>query len=84
MGRGFVVCAVACSALALAVYAGMFEPLGVPATGGVFLLLALCLAFHGASIYLLRGGGTEKIEKSETASAGKQEAERGGSMARHG
>jgi uncharacterized protein YhhL (DUF1145 family) len=86
MGRGFVVCAVACSALALAVYAGLFEPLGVPASGAVFLLLALCLFFHGASIYLLKGGGsrTEKLETNETVAAGRRGAEPGGSMARHG
>lgn len=69
MGRGFVLCAVACTALALAVYAGLFEPLGVPASGAVFLLLALCLLFHGASIYLLKGDAPGKPVGEESSPA---------------
>ena len=54
MGKGFVFCAVICSALALALYAGLYRFLGVSDTAAVFLLLGICLAFHGAALYTQR------------------------------
>lgn len=73
MGKGFVFCAVVCSALALSVYAGLYEFLGVSASVAVFLLLGICLLFHGAALYTLKpraksGGRLESDAAEEQAS----------------
>lgn len=54
MSKGFVFCAVLCSALALAVYAGLYEVLGISASVAVFVLLGLCVVFHALAMMMLR------------------------------
>jgi hypothetical protein len=54
MGKGFVLCAVVCASLALAVYAGLYQFIGISDAAAIFLLLGICLVFHGAAIFFLR------------------------------
>jgi hypothetical protein len=72
MGKGFVLCAVVCSALALAVYAGLSEYLGFSSSFAVFLLLGICFLFHGTAIYMLSSrekiGISRQIDSTEEKS----------------
>lgn len=65
MNRGFVFCAVLCSALALTVYAGLYGLVGISAGMAVVLLVALCLIFHGAAMYLFSSSAKPET-RSET------------------
>ena len=74
MGKGFVLCAVVCSALALALYAGLYEYFGFSASFAVLLLLGICFLFHGAATYMLKSretiGGGHQIDIAEEESPG--------------
>ena len=72
MNKGFVFCAVVCSALALAVFAGFFEFFNIPVAVAILLLLALGLIFHGVAIYT-SGPRTKSENASETNRAGARE-----------